>query len=302
MEPEVFLEQRDVVPLTKALIKVLMNINTASDRHSLLVSTDDRNTAWIGNLRLDSAPNILAPGLVAAFKTYRVSSRQPHFHPMVKVLSYLGDFAENYGLSDEEVALFTRLINLGQENFKALKVRSAVGRIESPQGTGIGTGVLVGKNLLLTCNHVLSKTLQQAWVRFGYKTGSTGDVFELDDNVSSNSNPDYALIRIQGQPQQPILSPIDASLDAGQEIWLIHHPLGKPVVITSGKVMQVGKDYIDHNIGAQEGSSGAPIFNRQWELVAIHQGHPGIGRNVVQGTLGGIPIRAFWEQIKAHLS
>ncbi|BAZ53317.1 hypothetical protein NIES4103_59910 [Nostoc sp. NIES-4103] len=36
MEPEVFLEQKDVVPLTKVLIQVLMQNNIASDRYSLL--------------------------------------------------------------------------------------------------------------------------------------------------------------------------------------------------------------------------------------------------------------------------
>ena len=309
MNAEVFLEQRDVVPLTKALIKVLRKLNTANDRQSVLESAEI-NRAFIGNFRLESQPNILAPALVAAFKTYRISSQQLDYHPMVKLLGYLvdlGDLTENYEMSDQEVHLFDQLLPQGQENFKALKVRSTIGRIESPKGTGIGTGVLVEKNLLLTCNHVFSKTqVQQAWVRFGYNTGSYGleDVFELNREFVINDNRlDYALVRIQGKPQQPIVHLKDALLDADQEIRLIHHPLGEPVVISDiGKIIQVGEDYIDHNINADEGSSGAPIFNRQWELVAIHQGHPGIGRCMEKGTLGGIPIRAIWKQITPYLT
>jgi len=305
MEPEVFLEQRDVVALTKALIQVLLQVNTASDRYSVLESAG-LNSALLGNLRLDSQPNIFAQALVAEFKRYRIDSRRLDYHPLVSLLSYLCDFAEIYNLSEQNLALFSRLVQQGEENFKALKVRGGVGRIESPTGSGIGTGVLVGKNLLLTCYHVFNKTqVQQAWVRFDYKTGSYGlkDVFELDLNfISSRNCPDYALIRIKGEPQQPIIPPMNALLNDGQEIRLIHHPLGNPVVISNtGKIMQVGEDYIDHNITTQEGSSGAPIFNSDWEFVAIHQGHPGIGRSVIEGTLGGIPVRAIWNQITPYL-
>ena len=305
MEPEVFLEQKDVIPLTKALIQVLMKINTASDRQSILESAGIE-PALIGNLRLDSQANIFAQALVAEFKKYRISTKQLDYHPIVNLLGYLYDFAEIYSLSDQDLTLFSRLVEQGQENFKALKFRSAIGRIESPKGTGIGTGTLVGKDLLLTCYHIFSKTqVQQAWVRFGYKTGNYGleDIFELDLNfVSHHNRPDYALVKIQGTPKQPIVLPINAPLDAGQEIRLIHHPLGKPIVISNlGKIMQVGEDYIDHNISADQGSSGSPVFSRQWEFIAIHQGHPGIGRSMVKETLGGIPIGGIWNQILPYL-
>ncbi|MUG94936.1 serine protease [Scytonema sp. UIC 10036] len=306
MEPEVFLEQSNVIPLTKALIKVLNDKPNASDRLTLL-NNAGINSAWIGNLRLESQPNTLAPSLVAAFKAYRISRGQPDYHPMVKLLEHLSEFIESYGLSDEEVDLFSRLIDQGQENFKALKVRSAVGRIESPKGNGIGTGVLLEKNLLLTCNHIFSKTqVQQAWVRLGYKTGSYGleDIFELDMKfVCFHNRLDYALVRIKGEPpQQSIVVRNYTFLNDGQDIRLIHHPLGKPVVISDiGKIVQVGEDYIDHNISADEGSSGAPIFNTQWELVAIHRGHSGIGRSVLQGILAGIPMYSIKNHMPLNL-
>jgi S1-C subfamily serine protease len=306
MNPDVFLEQKDVVPLMHALIKLLTELHTSDSRLALL-NNAEINSALIGNLRLDSPPNILAQALVAAFKKHSMSSHQPDYHPMVKFLSYLVDLGltESYGLSDEQRTLFSRLVEQGLENFKALKIRRSVGRIESPKGTGIGTGVLVGKNLLLTCDHVFSKTqTQQAWVRFGYTTGSYGleDVFELDLKlVNYNSSLDYALVKIKGEPQQSIISPANILLNENEKIRLVHHPLGNPVVISSvGEIVQVGKDYIDHNVGADEGSSGAPIFNTHWDLVAIHRGHPGIGRSIQKGTLSGVPIRAFWDQIASY--
>jgi Trypsin-like peptidase domain/Effector-associated domain 8 len=306
MESEVFLDQREVVPLTKALIKVLIKI-PVGDRQSVLESAGI-DSAFLGNVRLETPYNIFAPALVAEFKKYRINSRQLDYHPMVSFLSYIRDFAEIYNLSEEEINLFSRIVQQGQENFKALKACSGVGRIESPKGIGIGTGVLVAKNLLLTCYHVFNKSqVEQAWVRFNYKPGSfmlDEYLFKLDLNfICYQNRPDYALVRVRMDSQQLIVPPVNAFLDAAQEIRLIHHPQGKPMIISDiGKIMQVGEDYIDHNISADEGSSGAPIFNHQWQLVAIHQGHPGIGRNMIQGTLGGIPISALWNQITPYLS
>jgi len=304
MEPEVFLEQRDVVPLTKAMIVVLMKINTASDRQSIFESAG-LHPGFLGNLKLDTQPNILAQTLIAEFKRYRIDNRHLNYHPMISLLSYISDFSEIYALSDQDVTLFKRLVEQGQENLLSAAARSTVGRIESPPGTGIGTGVLVGKNLLLTCHHVFSKTqVQQAWVRFGYKTGSYGleEIYPLDLNfVSHNHRLDYALVRIQGQLPQSIVSPSQAELNTGQEIRVIHHPSGKPVVISDiGQITQVGEDYFDHNIKTEAGSSGAPIFDRQWKLIGIHRGNPGIVR-VIKGTSASIPVRVFWFQIVSYL-
>lgn len=304
MNPEIFLEKSDTTPLIKALIPVFTRINGASDRHSLLENANI-DAAFIGNLKLDAQPNIFTPDVVAKFKSYQISNRTINYHPQINLLAYLVDLAEIYGLSDDGLKLCNRLIKQGQENFRALTVRNAVGRIESPQGMGIGTGVLVAKNLLLTCNHIFTKTrVQQAWVRFGYKSGSYGmeDIFELDLNfVANHSQLDYALICLQPNPSVPPISPVNVILDSGQKIRLIHHPMGQPVVISGlGQIVQVGQDYIDHNLNTDEGSSGAPIFNDAWELVAIHRGNPGVGRPT-KGTMEGKPISAFWTQIANHL-
>ncbi|MFP5271219.1 trypsin-like peptidase domain-containing protein [Coleofasciculus sp.] len=310
MNPELFLEQRDVVPLNRALNQFAIKVNVASDRQEFLDSAGVDH-ALLSNLRLDTQPNRFAQALVAAFKSYRISNQRLDYHPMVSLLQYLCDLAPIYGLADQDVALFTRLAEQGQENLKALAARSAVGRIESPKGTGIGTGVLIGKNLLLTCSHIFSKSqAKQAWVRFNYTSGSyclDSDVFELElDTATRSSQLDYALVRVKGEPKQRTANLIDAILDSSQEIRLIHHPQGQYVVISGlGQIVQVGDDYIDHNISTDEGSSGAPIFNRDWQLVAIHRGKLGIGRAgrlLEPGTTSGVPLRAFWKNIQTQLS
>jgi V8-like Glu-specific endopeptidase len=69
-----------------------------------------------------------------------------------------------------------------------------------------------------------------------------------------------------------------------------------------GQIVQGGgdSDYIDHNVSTDEGSSGAPIFNRDWQLVAIHRGNLGTkraGRSIDPGIMSGVPLRAFWKNI-----
>ena len=309
MNPELFLEQRDVVPLNRALNQFALKVNVASDRQDILEGAGV-DIALLANLRLDSQPNRFAQALVAAFRNYRVSSQSLDYHPMVSLLQYLLAVPP-YELADQDAALFTQLVERGEENCNALAARSAVARIESPKGTGIGTGALIGKSLLLTCDHIFSKSqAKQAWVRFNYTSGSyalDSNVFELDlDTATRSSQLDYALVRVKGELKQRTAHLIDAILDSNQEIRLIHHPQGQHVVISGlGQIVQVGDDYIDHNISTDEGSSGAPIFNRDWQLVAIHRGNLGIGRagrSLESGTTSGVPLRAFWKNIPTQLS
>jgi len=309
MNPELFLEDRDGSLLTLALNQFAIKINDANDRQEVLESAGI-DIALLSNLKLGATSTKFALALVAAFKRYSVSNQRLDYHPMVSLLKHLCALAPIYGLTDQDVALFTRLTEQGQENLKALAARSAVGRIESPQGTAIGTGVLIGKNLLLTCDHIFSKSqAKEAWVRFNYTSGSyslDSDVFELDLDTATRYNQlDYALVRVKGEPKQRTANLVNAILDSNQEIRLIHHPQGQYVVISGlGQIVQVGDDYIDHNVSTDEGSSGAPIFNLDWQLVAIHRGHLGIGRagrSLEPGTTSAVPLRAFWKNIPTQL-
>ncbi|MEH2277079.1 MAG: trypsin-like peptidase domain-containing protein [Nostoc sp.] len=308
MNPEIFLEQNDVVCLEESLEKFFATRFDNASSWKSVFSSSGVEESFIRPLIFISNPVEFSNRVVAKFKAYKVSNQLVYYHPMVKLLQYLLNRKGSYELEDQDIELFSKLAERGQENFNALKARNTICRIESPKGTGIGTGVLVGKNLLLTCNHIFTKTqVRQAWVRFSYNTDShqlDKDLFELDMTfVSSHNRPDYALVKIKDNRQQQIAFCSNETLDSGQDIRIIHHPQGNLVIISDlGQITQVGEDYIDHNLKTDYGSSGAPIFNRQWELIAIHQGNPGLGRTVTPGSTGGIPIRAIWTQISPHLS
>ena len=128
--------------------------------------------------------------------------------------------------------------------------------------------------------------------------------FELDLNFLRHGRQhDYALLRLKDFPALEVVNPTPVQLNSGEEIRLIHHPLGKPAIISDlGQILQLGEDYIDHNIITDRGSSGAPIFNLSWNLIALHQGDPGIGRNTTKGCMGGVPVRTIWQQISPYLT
>ncbi len=306
-------DQKDRQRLQKSLVTWMRRFTTEHKRRNFLVNAgiDD---ALIIALHLDDDFLSLSIALANKFCDYSYSSEKPNYHPLVAFSKRICELAAEgmYNLSDQDKQLFHNFVEQGEQKLKALTYRQAIGRIESSPDTkpehGIGTGILIAPNLLLTCNHIFTKNqIKQAWVRFNYTESSHNlpdDLFELDLNsIKQSSQLDYALIEIKGQPNQKPIQPVNITLNAGQKIRIIHHPAGETVKVSElGEIVKVGKDYIDYNLNTYEGSSGAPIFaifDEDWQFVAIHRGNPGInaGRNIPSGITSGVPILAFFKEI-----
>jgi outer membrane protein assembly factor BamB len=309
MNPECFIGDEDAISLVRALILFGRDIDTRRERKNILVVAgieydfiDDLSSS------IGCGARSLANDLVSNFKSYKVSENRLDYHPMVQFLNYLLEMGpEKYGLDDDGADVCKKLAERGEENLKALKSRSSVGRIESPHGIGIGTGVLIGKSFLLTCNHVLSRCQNQpAYVRFRCKsdTYALGKyVFELDiQPIEASSQPDYAVVKVKGTPPQQIARPVNKTLSGGLDVRVIHYPKGRHVVVSNvGQIVQVGNEYIAHTLTTAEGSSGAPIFDRDWDLVALHRGEPSLGGSLPEGSTMGVPLHAIWDEISSYL-
>jgi hypothetical protein len=229
--------------------------------------------------------------------------------------------------------------------FGALYSAQAVCRIEIPEETPKGTGFLVGPDLLLTNQHVLKTRdhVEKASVRFDYRIDSTGVVsspgrlFKLDPDFYFSSDEkelDYALVRVKGTPLDAITVPdpnpslMDLVLTGkhrgylvlksefiteNDRVNIIQHPEGKPMkaVLTQNYVAgDMSKTRVQYVADTMEGSSGSPVFNQKWEVVALHHSGTPYPPEAVSETLKkawkgryrvneGIPMRAITEDFRA---
>jgi endonuclease G, mitochondrial len=185
----------------------------------------------------------------------------------------------------------------------------SVGRVLIRTGGGyaaLGTGFLVGPGLMITNHHVLpdDKTARRCVLQMNHVLRLNGPApashsFDLDptDIFLADKDHDYALVRVATQSREGV--PLDEygwlTLDGGQgkilvsdldQINIVQHPLGreKEVVLRNNRVLDLrtGSDATDGMMGpfihyeadTEKGSSGSPVFNDSWEVIALH--HMGI--------------------------
>ncbi len=231
----------------------------------------------------------------------------------------------------------------------AIYSAQAVGRIEFPEGTAQGTGFLVAPNYVLTNQHVLKSKayLEEAVIRFDYQidasgVASKGRVFKFDLKFyesSLDTKLDYALVRLREEPLKKLrenideydLPPLEMLRRGGHRGYLllapiniferrrvniIQHPDGNPqkVVLTQNYVVSdMNETRVQYLADTMEGSSGSPVFNKNWEVIALHHSggpHPPDSLdNKLKKTLKGhfrinegIPIRAILPEIQRYLA
>ncbi len=196
---------------------------------------------------------------------------------------------------------------------KGLSAAKSVGRIQvcDPAGNvrGYGTGFLVAPGVLITNNHVLetSAGAKSSSVDFDYELDDRGvervvSRFELEPSrlfVTSVAL-DFTVVAVA-----PISRP--SGKDIGSYGWLqlieelgkilvaeyvsiIQHPGGqrKQIAVRENKVLKIDPDVIWYATDTLQGSSGAPVLNNSWQVVALH--HLGVPRTDSEGnwiTLSG---------------
>jgi hypothetical protein len=198
----------------------------------------------------------------------------------------------------------------------------------------MATGFLVGPDLVLTADNVLESVHAgnvfpyDIRVRFDYKgTGSgaasQGTVFRaaIDGIVSrdpytSQGGLGYCLLRLENTPgTQPIggaqAGPSDAlrnwinlydvgTLSPGDELVLLHHAAGKPLKLSTGKVVAMPNDaptLITYDLPTEPGSSGAPCFTMDFRIAAMHIGSRHPGPSFSPGVSYGTRISAITEHL-----
>lgn len=189
----------------------------------------------------------------------------------------------------------------------ALYCAQAVGRVEVPEDRAQGTGWLIGPDLLLTNCHVLPKReyAAEGFVRFGHMKDEAGvkvaseRVVRLDPDfyyTSPEDQLDYALVRLKEKPLADKMPPngvgdlsmfdlvrqdkhrgyllaMPRQIVNLQPVNIIQHPAGDhlKVVMTQNLVADDATDTrVHYYADTKRGSSGSPVFNRLWQVVALH--------------------------------
>jgi endonuclease G, mitochondrial len=184
------------------------------------------------------------------------------------------------------------------------QVAQSIGRVQirnAQRVRGYGTGFLVSSRLLLTNNHVLP-SLQSArfsQIEFNYQNDRKG---EPQPSVMFNLSPeelfltdralDYTLVAVN--PQSASGEPLDAfawlplieaegKVIIGEFVNIIQHPSGekKQIALRENVIIDVLSDFLHYQTDTAPGSSGSPVFNDQWEVVALH--HSGVPKRNEQG-------------------
>lgn len=162
------------------------------------------------------------------------------------------------------------------------KVATCVVRIALDDGS-FGSGFLIANDLVLTNRHVLPDKDSAALALFhvGAQTSLDGRdfpgrkiegrpeaLFYADDEL------DWAIVRVDPVANaSPVSLSTIATIRPKERLFIIQHPGGGPKQVALGvnKVMYVDDTRIQYLTDTMPGSSGSPLFDRNWTLVGIHR-------------------------------
>lgn len=164
-----------------------------------------------------------------------------------------------------------------------LRVAAAVCQIVVP-GRGVGSGFLVGPNVVLTNHHVVSthEEAARARVRFNYQVDEFGvlepsEYFDCrpDEVFHAHEPLDCALVAVDGVPGAtygviPLAAP--RPFFVGDRVNIIQHPMGQPkqIACVDNEIAYLDDTVVQYLTDTLPGSSGSPVFDDDWSLIAIH--------------------------------
>ena len=201
---------------------------------------------------------------------------------------------------------------------RGAEVRRSIGRVHirnDVRRTGWGTGFLIAPRLLVTNQHVLDSYAAAAAsrVEFDYEETFEGGMletvatFDLDPATFFVCSPaegglDYAVVAVAARSRMDCPCPdtdladfgyhplvrSEGKLLKGELINTVHHPEGQPrqVTLRENRLTAIEDaallgTWMHYETDTEQGSSGAPLYNNQWEVVGIH--HAGVEKRDAQG-------------------
>lgn len=154
-------------------------------------------------------------------------------------------------------------------------------RVIAPNGKRYtGTGFLIAPGFIMTNNHVL-ETRQwavdsQAIFDFQEGRSSFRVALEPERFFITNKELDFTIVACNAEQVRNI-APVPLLQNAAlitrhDRVYIIQHPAGRPkeVVLRNNDVLRVRDRVMHYRADTEGGSSGSPVFNEDWQLVALH--------------------------------
>ncbi|WIX90163.1 DNA/RNA non-specific endonuclease [Amycolatopsis sp. DG1A-15b] len=190
----------------------------------------------------------------------------------------------------ERIVLTNDLLGVGYLE-GGVTASAAVGRVNIRTGQGrligYGTGSLVSPELLLTNHHVLPDAEAAGFsvIEFDYQDGIDGlprpvRAFALDPDrfFAADRELDFALVAVKASADElrrfgfNRLIGSEGKAIVGDFVTIVQHPGGgkKQIALRENRVVDVLEEFLHYETDTEPGSSGSPVFNDQWEIVALH--------------------------------
>ena len=222
---------------------------------------------------------------------------------------------------DPEIAakLFERILagnELQDVNYlsRGSRAAMAVGCINAPSNGGrlAGTGFITSPSVLITNNHVIASAAAAAdsTVTFNFQLDDHGNplatstyrlaperlfyttpgldftIVAVEDRVASGFNRPLSLFG-----HLPLLGTTGKAME-GEWLTIIQHPEGKRkmICVRENQLLKRDKDVLWYSSDTLGGSSGSPVFNNDWFVVALH--HSGVPATV-DGAIQTVDGSAF---------
>jgi endonuclease G len=178
-----------------------------------------------------------------------------------------------------------------------IQLREASGEV-----TGFATGFLIGPGVLMTNHHVFGRAADanNSLAEFDYEFDLAGNdrpvarfAFDTRALFYANEQLDFAVVALKPKSEDGTrdlkswgwlpLSGEPGKSDLGEYLTIIQHPGGerKQVCVRENKLLKYEGDTVWYMTDTLGGSSGSPVFNRFWQVVALH--HSGVPRKDKKG-------------------
>ncbi len=188
---------------------------------------------------------------------------------------------------------------------RGVQVCKSVCRILTPDG--LGTGFIVGAGMVMTNNHVIpsAAVAAESEIEFDYQQDGAGQLlptyrYGLDPvEFHTSVALDYTLVRVRPESGKPPLETwgrlhLNPHADPrpSEHVSIVQHPNGglKQIVLTSNWVIDKKPPVLQYTTDTMGGSSGSPVFNDSWHVVALHHAavpmaNKGVQRYINEGIL-----------------